>query len=141
MRAALRPKLRRCLRELLNSMLYGPLARPLVAAGPVASGPYSIVRLVPAANSTLGARGPADLSTITQTAAHTVAQIEFSGNALTHVRAHCYRLRPLKVWRSFHPTPSSVFLPGAGARIGTNSTISGTCIFPIGPFRDFFEVE
>ena len=80
MRAALRPKLRRCLRE-LHSMLYDPLARPLVAAGPVASGPY---RIVPAAHSTLGARGPADLSTITQTAAHTVAQIEFLGNAHTH---------------------------------------------------------
>jgi len=90
MRAALRPKLRRCLRE-LHSMLYGPLARPLVAAGSVASGPYSIV---PAANSTLGARGPADLSTITQTATHTVAAIEFLGNAHTHTHTRARTLLP-----------------------------------------------
>ena len=37
----------------------------------------------------------------------------------------------------FFPTPSSVFLPVGRAYITTNSAISGTCIFPIGPFRDF----
>ena len=42
------------------------------------SGPYSIVS---GANSTLGARRPADLSTIAQMAAHIDAQVEFLRHA------------------------------------------------------------
>jgi len=45
------------------------------AAGqPAHNGPHSIE---PSANSTLGARRPADLSTITQMAAHIDARVEF----------------------------------------------------------------
>jgi len=54
------------------------------AGQPADNGKHSIE---PSANSTLGARRPADLSTITQMAAHIEAQVEFLLHA--RVRAHC----------------------------------------------------
>jgi len=55
------------------------------AAGePADNGPHSIE---PSANSTLGARRPADLTTITQMAAHIEAQVEFLLHA--HVCTPC----------------------------------------------------
>jgi len=64
----------------------GPAGQPAgqFADNALTSELYSIM---PAANSTLGARRPADLSPITQMAAQLDAQVEFLLN--THVRAHC----------------------------------------------------
>jgi len=65
------------------------------AAGqPADNGPHSIE--APSANSTLCARRPADLTSITQLAAHIDAQVEF---LQTHTRARLVSDSvPLQVW-------------------------------------------
>jgi len=82
-------------------------ATPPAAGQPADNGKHSIE---PSSNSTLGARRPADLTTITQMAAQLDAQVEFLLN--THVRAHCLRLRTtasvVGVWSI--TTPSQFFL-------------------------------